>query len=232
MKLRMEATVVCVCLLSISTFGQTLQAVVGITNSTAALCQDIENSTMTVTASASCGWNDGSGDFASGNGTAAAAYGVLQSFATITQTIANSSAETDTGTQTGGEFTDSLTFPRLTTNAFLQATLSVSGSESLSAAGFVGLSADVYLNGSSNCVLQVAKGTCTTSLPVSPGDQVSVQGALGAEASAGPTSGSSTLNFNGKKMFGAHFGFALVDSAGRKINVPIVAASGTNYPTK
>jgi len=232
MKVRMGFLVVCVCLLSLSAFGQTLQAVVGITDSTASLCQDIENSTTTVTASASCGWNDGSGDFASGNGTATAAYGVLQSFATITQTIANASAETDTGTQTGSEFTDTLTFPSLTTTAFLKATLSISGSESLSAAGFVDISADVYLNGSSNCVLQLAKGTCTTSLPVSPGDQVSVQGSLGTEAAAGPTSGSSTLNFNGKKMFGAQFGFVLVDSAGRKINVPIIAASGTNYPTK
>lgn len=171
MKVRMGFPVVCVCLLSLSAFGQTLQAVVGITDSAASLCQDIENSTTTVTASASCGWNDGSGDFASGNGTTTAAYGVLQSFATITQTIANASTETDTGTQTGAEFTDTLTFPSLTTNAFLKATLSlsISGSESLSGAGFVGIPADVYLNGSSNCILQVVKGTCTTSLPVSPG---------------------------------------------------------------
>lgn len=229
MKVRMGLPIVCVCLLSLSAFGQTLQAVVGITDSTASLCQ---NSTTTGTASASCGWNDGSGDFASGNGTATAAYGVLQSFATITQTIANASAETDTGTQTGSEFTDTLTFPRLTANAFLKATLSISGSEPLSGAGFVGISADVYLNGSSNCILQVVKGICTTSLPVSPGDQVTVQGSLGTDAAAGPTSGSSTLNFSGRKMFGAQFGFVLVDSAGRKINVPIVAASGTNYPTK
>lgn len=231
MKLRMGFSAVSICILSLSALGQTLQANVGITTSSASLCQDIENGTTALTASTSCGWNDGSGDFASGKGTAAAAYGILQSFATLKQTITNSSAETDTGTQTGSEFIDSFTFPQLTTNAFLQATLSVSGSESLSAAGFVGISADVFLNGSSNCEL-FATGTCMTSLPVSPGDQVSVQGSLGTEASAGPTSGSSTLNFTGKKVFGAHFGFVLLDSDGHKLYVPIVAASGTNYPAK
>lgn len=223
-----------VSLMSMVAFAQSLQAVVGISNSTTNLCEDIENSTTRVTASASCGWNDGLGDFAAGNGTSTASYGVLQSFATISQTIASGTAQTDTGTQTGGVFQDSFTFPSLSTNAFLQATLSVSGSESLSGDGYAAVSADVYLNGSSNCVLQVLTGSCTTSFPISPGTQVSVQGSLGTEPAAGPGpgSGSATLNFDGKKSFGAHYAFAVVDSAGKPMNVKIVAASGTKYPTK
>ena len=220
----------CVCLISMATFGQNLQAVVGITTSTGSLCQDIQNSTTTVSASASCGWNDGSGDFASGSGTATAGYGFLQSYGTIAQTIVNNFAGTDTATQTGSSFTDYLTFPGLSTGAFLQATLSISGTASGDPSSSI--TADVYLNGSSYCMLEVVKGSCTTSIPVSPGDQVTISGSLGTDAIAGPGTDSATLNFNSKKMYGAQFGFALVDSAGHKINVPIVASSGTKYTSK
>ena len=216
----------CVCLTSISVFGQTLQAVAGVSTSTQVLCTNVQNSTATASASCQGRWNDGSGDFGSGNGTAKAAYGVLQSFGTAAETI--TSVATDTGTSTGSSFTDYLTFPGLTSSASLQATLSVSGTLSGDPSSTV--AANVYLNGSSSCVLQVVKGSCTTSIPVSLGQTVTAFGSLVTSAIAGPGTDSSTLNFESKN-YGARYAFVLVDSAGRKINVPIVAASGTKYPT-
>lgn len=225
-----------VCLTSMSAFGQTLQAVVGVTTSSTTVCEDIQNSATTTTASVSgpaCSWSDATGDSGSGSGTATAAYGVLQSSANVSETNSNASDVTDTGTQTGGSFTDTLTFPALATDAILQATLSVSVTDTVSGSGEVTISADVLLNdGVSQCVLQVVKGACTTSLPVTPGSQVAIQGSFLAEASAGPTSGSSTLTADSKKTFGARFTFVLVDAAGHKLNVPLIAASGTKYPTK
>jgi hypothetical protein len=60
---------------------------------------------------------------------------------------------------------------------------------------------------------------------------VTAFGSLVMGASAGPGTDSSTLNFESKNH-GARYAFVHVDSAGRKINVPIVAASGTKYLTK
>lgn len=230
MKMGLLATFVCFA--SMPACGQTLQAVVGVTTNTAALCQDIQNSATTITASISgpaCNWNDGA-DSGSGSGTATAAYGVLQSNATASEII--TAQATNTGSQTGGSFSDTLTFPNLSTDAFLRATLTVSVTDSASQSGEVLVSGDVILAGSSNCILQVLKGSCTTTLPVTPGSQVPIQGSFLVTAAVGPSSGSSTFTADGKKSFGARYAFVLVDAAGHKLNVPLVAASGTNYPNK
>ena len=233
---------ICVCLMSKAGFAQSLQAVAAVGTSTGGLCQNIQNSATTITASVSgpaCGWNDGSGDFGSGSATVTADYGLLRSNSTVAATIANAAAGTNTAAQAGGNFQDSLTFPNLNMNAFLQATLSLSGSELLSGFGTTGISVNVVLNASAaQCLLQTVTGTCTTSVAVTPGSQVTISGTLIADAVAGPNaagevgSGSSTLNYDSKKSFGARYAFALLDSAGHKLNVPIVAASGTKYPTK
>jgi len=226
----------CVCLAPVLSFGQTLQAVVGVSTSNANICQDgPNNSTIKVTATVSgpaCEYTDSTtGASGSGSGTATADYGVLQSTAAASETVGNNPLSA--GSSTGTLFQDTLTFPNLSANATLQATLTVSVSDAVSGSGSVVVSADVYLNGNNNCIIQVVKGACTTSISVTPGSQVAVQGSFGVEAATGPGSGSSTFNADNKKTYGARFTFVLVDSAtGRPLKVPIVSASGTNYPTK
>lgn len=235
-----------VCLGSLPAFSQSLQQDVIVRSGTAggALCQSLSGPVTTkVTVSVSglaCSWNDGANS-GSGSATATSDYGILQANGTAVASISTPTATANTQTEDVGVFEDSLSFPALTTNATLVATLSVSVGESVSGSGVEMITADVNLNGAQfgQCIIQVAKGTCTTSIPVMPGDFVPISGELDVVADAGfadagfpgPT-GSATFTGDNKKSFGARWAFALVNSAGHAIKVPIVSASGTTYPTK
>lgn len=226
-------------------FGQSVQATVGVGANNAILCQQTPPPTATAPVTSTCptaSWNVGGGNSGSGSGTATASYGYLQSFATAQATASSSSGSTglSTATTTGASFSDSLTFPNLATNATLKATLVVSGSASgnLLASSIL---ADVNLNGNSfgQCTITASTGgPCTTSIPVAPGDRVQVDGSLTTNASANiaPNSAgsdSATLNFDGKRSFGAQFSFTLVDSTGKAIGgMKIAAASGTKYSAR
>jgi hypothetical protein len=230
---------------ALPTLGQTVQATVGVGANNAILCQQTPPPTATAPVTSSCpstNWSDGSGNSGSGNGTATASYGSLQSVATAktTATVSSGASGLSTATTTGTSFTDYLTFPSLSTAANLKATVTVSGSASgnLLASSIV---ADVNLSGGSfgQCVITAATGgSCTTSVQVSPGDRVQVDGGLNLNASTNiaPNSAgsdSATLNYNGKKGFGAQYAFVIVDAAGKAISgVKVVAASGTKYPMR
>jgi hypothetical protein len=111
-------------------------------------------------------------------------------------------------------------------------TLTVSASVgSASGTGSVSVNADVNLDGGvGQCQVLTVTGTCSSSIPVTPGSTVAIQGAFGVEAIAGPSSGSAAFTADSKKAYGARFAVTLVDSTGHRLK--IVSASGTSYPTK
>jgi hypothetical protein len=233
-------TIVCLCLFltSILTFGQTLQSVVGVSGNGQNLCQDIQNSTSKVTATCQGSWNDGSGNFGSGSGTVTTDYGLVRSSGTASVTTASGSPF-QTVVQIGGSFSDSMTFPSLTSAAFLKATLTVTGWTSGDPASYVSSSVSMTIFGvtGNQCLVLSLKGSCTASVPVSPGDSVAISGTFDNYPIANVNatgSSSATLNYDGKqKNNGASFAFVLVDSSGHTIRgVPIVTASGATYPTR
>jgi hypothetical protein len=243
MKGKLGLLAICLCITTKSAFGQTVQADLGVGANNGILCQQTPGPSATAPVTVSCPtvtWNDGSGNFGSGSGTATASYGVLQSFATAetTATVSSGASGVGTATTTGTSFTDSLTFPTLSVNASLQATVTLSGSASAGPASSV--IANVNLNGgAAQCNITASTaGSCTTTIPVSPGDQVSVNGNLNSNAStniapSSTGSDSATLNYNSKKSFGAQYAFVIVDASGKAISgVKIVAASGTRYRTR
>ena len=242
MKRKLGLLAICLCITTMSAFGQTVQATVGVGANNTILCQQTPPPSATAPVTVSCPtvtWNQGNGNFGSGSGTATASYGVLQSFATAqtTATVSSGGSGVSTATTEGTSFTDSLTFPTLSVNASLQATLTLSGSASAGPAS--SLVANVNLNGgAAQCNIQAfTGGSCTTSIPVSPGGQVSVDGGFNSNASTNIApnstgSDSATLNYNSKKSFGAQYAFVIVDASGKAIGgVKIVAASGTRYRT-
>ena len=247
MRKKVGLLAVCVCLTSMSAFGQvpTLQVSMGVGGPNILVCQDLKSPTSGIASlTASCGgsWDHGNGNSGSGSGTATATYGVLQAYATAqTTVIAVESSPLSTATTGGGSFTDYLTFPSLTGGAYLKATLTVSGSASgdLPASNIL---TTVNINGNSfgQCNISAfTGGSCTTSIPVSPGDQVRVDGSIGSiNASSNIEvnsigSDSATLNYNSKRSYGAHYGFVIVDASGKPIGgARILSASGTKYPTK
>lgn len=245
MKINLGILAICFCTATLPAFGQTVQATVGVGANNKILCQQTPPPNATAPVTSSCplvSWNDAGGNSGSGSGTATASYGFLQSVATAqtTATASSGASVISTATSTGTSFIDYLTFPNLSTGANLKATLTVSGSASgnLLASSIV---ADVNLIGSSfgQCVITASTGgTCTTSIPITPGDRVRVDGGFNSNASTNIAansagSDSATLNFDSKKSFGAQYTFAVVDAAGKAITgVRVLAASGTKYPAR
>ena len=243
MKRKLVLLAICLCTTTMPAFGQTVQATVGVGANNTILCQQTPPPNATAPVTVSCPtvtWNDGSGNSGSGSGTATASYGVLKSFATAqtTATVSSGGSGLSTATTTGTSFTDSLTFPTLSVNASLRATLTLSGSASAGPAS--SLVANVNLNGgAAQCnITAFTGGSCSTSIPVSPGGQVSVDGGFNSNASTNIApnstgSDSATLNYDSKKSPGAQYAFVIVDASGKAISgVKIVAASGTKYPVR
>jgi hypothetical protein len=226
-------------------FGQSLSASVGVGggvgSSSTTLCQQFSNDT-TGPITGSClgySWDAGAGDFGAGGATATADYGVLQSYASASTTMTTAAIEAaGTASTTAVVFSDTLTFPSLSSNAFLKATLTVLGSASANQASSANANVNLLSDGQfQQCTVSAFTANCTTSIPVSPGDQVSVDGHLQTNAStnipANSTgSESATLNYSTRKSYGARCAFVLVDASGKTMSgTKIVAASGTKYPT-
>src|SRR5207244_12709743 len=89
MKRKLGLLAICLCITTMSAFGQTVQASVGVGANNTILCQQTPPPSATAPLTVSCPtvtWNQGNGNFGSGSGTATASYGVLQSFATAQTT--------------------------------------------------------------------------------------------------------------------------------------------------
>jgi hypothetical protein len=236
---------VCLCMCPMSGFGQSLAVSVGVGggvgSSSTTLCQQFPTGT-TGPITGSCqglSWNDGAGNFGSGSATATADYGVLQSYAASSTTITTAVGGAGTASTTAADFSDYLTFPSLTSNASLKATMTVSGSASTNQASSVDATLSLSNGnvGPALCSISTVTGSCATSILVSPGDQVLVACHFQTNASTNigsnqTGSDSATLNYGTKRNYGAQCAFVLVDSSGKAVNgAKIVAASGTRYPT-
>src|SRR5438067_1108580 len=135
--------------------AQSLQAVASVavgrgSAGTTFLCQDVVNNTsgqMAVTGTCQGSWSDGTGS-GSCSGTVVAAYGSVRSAGNASETVVTASSDgTQTQTSLGGSFQDTMTFPTLTTNAFLRAILTVQGSLSGDPTSYISSIVSMTVNG-------------------------------------------------------------------------------------
>jgi hypothetical protein len=196
-------------------------------------------------ASCSVSWTSADG-LISGNGTTSAigGYGSLQGYVSVNITAQEISSGYYTAGQAGADFNDTLTFIGLNQNAYLRVTETLTGSAS-GDLGYATTAASAVLEDDLNvvdCTVETFKGTCTTTLPIFPGDTVSLSGQLGTGGDAVEPQNATgsdflTLNYQvgtGKtRRYGATTSLVVVDSTGKPLKgVTIVAASGTIYPAK
>lgn len=207
------------------------------------------NATSPVPAKYSCSgkWED-SGNAASGTGSVrgTARYGFLKAKAHAAVRMAASEEFAETITRTASGFGDLLSFPTLPNGTFatLSATITVSGTSSVSnsvsalnAYGELGLgcSATNFLECTSSCTTGVvANGGCTISQQVQGGSgSVVINAALGCSATSVmevDTSGSATAScdYDSGKNGAWISSLTLTDANGKSYE--IVAASGHKYP--
>ena len=75
MKRKLGLLAICLCITTMSAFGQTVQATVGVGANNTILCQQTPPPSATAPVTVSCPtvtWNQGNGNFGSGSGTATA----------------------------------------------------------------------------------------------------------------------------------------------------------------
>ncbi len=246
---------VCAILLLVVTpaFAQQLDSLVETDLDGGPTCQ--QNQTAAIAPlTASCPnvtWSDSFGDSGVATATGTANYGFLQAYMSASETIVAQS-HTTTGRTYNTEFHDVVYFPGLTVNAYLRATLTLSGTASgdltASSAGasvtLAGGGAQCAISNAANGVTPMSssfKGTCGTRLAVAPADGaagVRLDSLLSLVANAGPALGPNTgtdtvtITYNGKNQ-GASAALVLIDANGKPIKgVKITSASGTKYPTR
>ena len=233
---------ICV-LMAGSAQGQLLESSAGVSGGTQSpLC----GQSRPTSASCSATWNYSSlGIDAGGSGSAlgiaeyGSLHGSVQATSYVHQTF-DGYAWTDAGA--GGDFYDYLTFPRLTSGAFVKVTIAVSGKFSgdltwvdtpVDTVARVTSSTDENKTG--YCELMSIQGVCSASIAVSPGNVVVLFGRLGLHAyltPSGSTIGTDSMSLDYLKPYGATVHVALVDASGNVIKGQqgeVVAASKTNY---
>ena len=193
----------------------------------------------TTNAACQAGWNL---DWAVGAGGASATahYGVLRALISAS-TSTTSLGAADTNAAAEALSTDTLSFTGLSTNAFLQATIALSGTtSSVSSTGAAtgSFSVDYQLdlrNGStgnlSSCSTAGTLETCSATLPVSPSDLVYIQQALNLSGNASVLYAIGAASVNADYTHTARVtGLVVVDASGNPVpGVTVVAASGADY---